>query len=267
MSISAELALAIGRKLVQKYLAGDGVPRPADDLIPSEEEIAAGLKSLVDEFKLDLGGITEPAEITEKVLKLVTKGVKAIQANTGRLKADGVIGHRTRRWLFGKRFGHHERNIDSLPESATRVSPTQGSPMLLYFIEDPLPPVPNAVKLLREAFESWTTRLKLGANQTELRDKGQANLIVKTGVFPGNIVAKGDVGPPGNRQLNLTFDTSETWTAADFRATAAHEIGHILGIGHVTQSNQLMNDFLDPAINKPMDFDIAAAVDVGWKKR
>lgn len=267
MSISAELAIALGRKLVLKYLTGDGVARPADDLIPKAEEVAAGITSLVDEFKLDLGGITEPAEITDKILKLVIKGVKGIQSETGRLKADGVIGHRTRRWLFGPRFGHHDRNIETLPESATKVAPSQANPMILYFIEDPLPPVPSAVKLLREGFEAWTTKLRLGANQTELRDKGQANVIIKTGVFPGNILAKADVGPPGNRQLNLTFDITETWTVPDFRATAAHEIGHLLGIGHVTEKQQLMNNFLDPEIDKPREFDIAAAVAVGWKKR
>jgi len=41
----------------------------------------------------------------------------------------------------------------------------------------------------------------------------------------------------------------------------------LLGIGHVTEKQQLMNNFLDPEIDKPREFDIAAAVAVGWKKR
>ena len=265
MPISAELAAVLGRKLLVKYLAGDGVPRPSDDLIPSAEDIAKGVTELVKDFNLDLGGITEGDEVTEQVLKLIVKGVKKIQQETGRLKPDGVIGARTKRWIFGRRFGHHDRPIESLPESNTKSTPQAG--VLRYFLEDDLPPVPRAINLLKEAWDSWSEVLKLDIKQTGVADKGDANVIIKTGIFPGNILAKADVGPPGNRQLNLTFDTSETWTAAEFQGTAAHEIGHLLGLPHITQKNQLMNNFLDVAIITPQKFDIEAAVEVGWKER
>lgn len=274
MPITAELAAVLGRKLLLKYLNGDGVPRPADDLIPKSDEIAKSLMQFVEEFGLDLGGITEPGEVTDSVLTLITKGVKKIQQDTRRLKADGVIGARTARWTFGKRFGHHNRSIQSLPESASKVIPGKASrgdkvPTIRYYLEDELPAVPNALKLFREAWDSWSEFLVMKTIQTDVGDKGNANVIVKQGRFPGSVVGKGDIGPPDNRQLNLTFDITESWTALEFQATAAHEIGHLLGIrhAHVAASNQLMNDFLDPGIITPQKFDIQAAVAVGWKLR
>jgi hypothetical protein len=269
MPISAELAAVLGRKLLEKYLAGDGVPRPADDLIRPAEDIAKGIIQFVEEFGLDLGGITEGFEVNDEVVSNVIKGIKKIQTETRRLRADGVIGGRTLNWLlFRPRFGHHNRSIDNLPKSNTKSTP--GGRLIRFFLEDDLPPIPgaNALKLFNEAWASWSEVIDIEVHETDTADRGDANVIVKVGPFPGSVVAKADIGPPGSRQLNITFDTSQPWTALEFQATAAHEIGHLIGIkhAHVTAKNQLMNDFLDPAITTPQKFDVDAAVALGWKR-
>jgi hypothetical protein len=94
-------------------------------------------------------------------------------------------------------------------------------------------------------------------------------VIINVKLLPGehhSVVAIADVGPPRDRQLELSFDRAETWTPHKFKATAAHEFGHNLGIRHIGEARQLMNETLHDDIDAPQKADIAAAVRI-WGKR
>lgn len=272
--VSSQLIAAIARKLVVKYMA-DGKASELGNLILGPTKLADGLTKLLDAHKLDLGGLTELSEFVPEVIPgVIQKVIDQIQKAQGEasLKPDGVFGERTLKWLENRPFGHHHRSIASLPESKTSVSPGDGIHALRYFVEnDRLPEIPNlrevqVYKLLREAWSSWVKVCNIDVKETG--ERSDANVIINIKLLnePSSVLAIADVGPPGNRQLELTFDLAESWSPHKFQATCAHEIGHILGIDHIAHPRQLMNDTLHEDIKEPKEKDIAAAVAI-WGKR
>lgn len=259
--IIAQAAIAVlARKLFQKYVA-DPTTREIGDLMLDPDKIAEGLTKLVADGKLNLGGVTEATEIVDTVVNSVIERLKIIQQEAGVLKADGVFGERTLKWLFNRRFGHDPRPASSMPPSTTTSSPTDAIHALRWFLETELPKVPGgkALKLLRTAWESWAEVCNIDIKQTFTRD--DANVIVKYEVISGDpsILATAQLGPPNGRQLELIFDKSEpSWTDQAFSGTAAHEIGHLLGLRHSTVPRQLMNDTLTDIV-EPQSDDITRA--------
>jgi len=63
--------------------------------------------------------------------------------------------------------------------------------------------------------------------------------------------------------LELTFDhTDANWTEHKFQYTAAHEMGHLLGLDHIAAKKSLMNDYMHEDFRTPQKADIAAIVKI-----
>jgi hypothetical protein len=272
MIVSEELVKVLARKLFHRYVSDDSIAREVGDLLLGPEKLAQGLADLIANRMLDLGAATEASDYRPELIEIAIRALKGIQSDTGILKADGVFGQRTLHWLLNRPFGHHHRPIESLPKSTSNVEPGVLN-ALRYFIEnDELPLVPTlspnkTLKILREALESWVDVCNIDVKQTG--NRADANVIINVKLLPGqpsSVVAIADIGPPRDRQLELTFDKSETWTPHKLQATAAHEFGHNLGIRHLGQRGQLMNDTLHDSIHSPQQFDIEAAVRI-WGSR
>lgn len=274
MIVSQELINILARKLFHKYTADDTIAREVGDLLLGPDKLAEGLKNLINSKLLKLGAATEPGDFRPELIDIAMKTLKELQGNTGVLKPDGVFGAKTLHWLLNRPFGHHDRPIESLPKSKTTASPDDSIHAIRYFIDNngELPQIPNlpdvkVLKLLREALESWVEACNLDVKQTG--NRADANVIINVKLLPGehhSVVAIADVGPPRDRQLELSFDRAETWTPHKFKATAAHEFGHNLGIRHIGEARQLMNETLHDDIDAPQKADIAAAVRL-WGKR
>jgi Matrixin len=160
------------------------------------------------------------------------------------------------------------------------VEQKNGRHLFVYWVEEDaqerplLPPVEGSVELarskLKSGFENWEGVLKLDVTRTG--DRTAANLIVTGRDFgpeiDDSVLALTDIGPPGNVQLRMVFDTAEkTLTREQFVALAAHEFGHALGIKHsdVPSSGQLMNGLLS-TISEPEEGDKRAAEAKGWTR-
>lgn len=100
-----------------------------------------------------------------------------------------------------------------------------------------------------------------------------ANLIVGVGQIdgPGNVLAQNELpvgffGPQNVRQLQGLYDASERVVLADNPPTnrldlgriCRHELGHFLGIGHITDGN-LMAPVYSSQIRLPQNGDIVEA--------
>jgi hypothetical protein len=272
MFVSEQLIKILARKIFQKYVSDDSIVREVGDLLLGPEKLGEGLSNLINNRIIKLGDATEASDFRPELVDIVIRTLKQIQKDTGILKSDGVLGERTLHWLFNRPFGHHHRPIESLPKSKTTAAPDDSIHAVRYFIEnDELPVVPSltgpkTLKIFREALESWVDVCDLDVKQTG--NRADANVIVNVKALsqPPSVVAIADVGPPRDRQLELSFDRAETWTPHKLQATAAHEFGHNLGLGHIGEAGQLMNDTLHDAIAAPQKFDIEAAVKI-WGKR
>jgi hypothetical protein len=139
-----------------------------------------------------------------------------------------------------------------------------------WFEPGSLPAVPDgdAEVLLRRAWVNWIMVAEIDC-QKALTRQG-ANVIIKQANIDnrsGGVVADAHVGPPNGMVFDLRFDIAETWTADKFEATAAHEIGHLLGLRHATSGGLLMSPTYQPGIREPRDGDRIALGQIPWKLR
>jgi predicted Zn-dependent protease len=56
--------------------------------------------------------------------------------------------------------------------------------------------------------------------------------------------------------LELRLDAEQTWTEDLLRLVAAHELGHLLGLGHTATPGQLMSDSVPDTVRTPQPEDI-----------
>lgn len=119
---------------------------------------------------------------------------------------------------------------------------------------------------LASAFQAWEDVASIDFVQTS--NFANADITVTMGALGGNVVGNALVSQfvlPGTDQIfdvDITLDSTEIWdptTGPDlnFYAVAAHEIGHAIGLRHVADTTELMNDFL--AAEDLGDGDVAGA--------
>jgi len=263
--MSTELIAALALRLFKEYtkLAKDGeldldfVPRSAD-------EIATALTSLVPGM-VNLGKATS---VTSTLLKKVESQIKTLQGFGG-LMQDGILGERTLNWLTGikrcKGELAHTPSTTEVPRPETR-DPRK---IRYWYGRNGLPQVPDGDPeiLLAKAWISWIKVVKLDVQRA--KSKAGANVIVTTVPMDGKggTLADAHVGPPKGMQMELRFDKSETWNANKFQGTAAHEIGHLLGLGHASGPGELMSPLFQPAIITPQEGDATRILTKNWKKQ
>ncbi len=106
---------------------------------------------------------------------------------------------------------------------------------------------------LAQAFQAWEDVASIDFVQTT--NFAAADITVTMGALAGNVVGNALVSQfvlPGTDQIfdvDITLDSTEQWDPTtgpelNFFAVAAHEIGHAIGLRHVNDTSELMNDFL-----------------------
>lgn len=134
-----------------------------------------------------------------------------------------------------------------------------------YFVHDSLNAFsgPQRVRMLCE--EAWDLWLQHTAFLfvREVDAPGDGVVTVKSGVVPGSGVGDSPVLGPGKfnlPNLHVTLEIDEINTSdAVFRAVAAHEFGHIMGIGHLGRSGNLMSETVLDTVTAPTSADLQVA--------
>lgn len=76
---------------------------------------------------------------------------------------------------------------------------------------------------------------------------------------PGGVLAEMQLPPGDDRQLQGWFDVSENWKQPKFyRATALHELGHAMGLDHITNALAVLNPTLNMALAGLQKADVAS---------
>lgn len=124
---------------------------------------------------------------------------------------------------------------------------------------------------LRDAFQAWEDVADINFVES-LQD---AEISVGMAPLAGNTVGLAALtffdldGTDQFVEVDITLDSNEEWapfgeTDLNFYAVAAHEIGHALGLLHVDDNTQLMNDIL--FVDDLAEGDIDGAVEIYGEK-
>lgn len=150
---------------------------------------------------------------------------------------------------------------DTLALSASEAK--WGTPLLRYFLNIVYP----GVDLSRVAanYRKASSQLEevCGVSFTEVDSSAMANVVAVSGVIDGpwNVLALSELPNSSSFAgvLHQTFDQAEQLSDDLMVAMMCHELGHILGLGHLGTGN-LMAPILDASITKPQAGDIAELV-------
>lgn len=143
---------------------------------------------------------------------------------------------------------HAEDDVRSV---ASGANPDQFT--IRYFVDSSVPETigqEDTDDLIADAFAMWTevTRFLIVDG---VESKSEANVVITSGPIDGvgNVIGRAPVAGPGNfKNLKIVMDKKENWTAHLFQLAVCHEIGHVLGLGHSSHSNQLMSPIVTESL-------------------
>lgn len=144
-----------------------------------------------------------------------------------------------------------------------------------WAIIDRIPGVPDDVvyTVTAEELAKWSAVADLDFEYTEVASQAQILITFRDIDGPFGVLAEAEL-PYGQRQCRLWFDR-EAWTTAaragqgqvPFRLVDSHELGHTLGLGHITGRRARMNPVLDVTILELQTADIEAIQALYGKRR
>ncbi len=195
----------------------------------------------------------------------LSQAVRAFQADHG-LTIDGWAGPQTRRALLDP-LSHFCGVVERLDET-DRVCRWPDR-RVTWTVVGRLPHVSDGDQkdAFAQAWSYWSA--VCGIEPLYTANARTAHVLMGAGGIDraGGTLAWSEMPCGAARQLQQKYDTQETWVLAehpgrrqiDLVRVAAHEIGHVLGIPHLT-AGALMAPAYSPAIRRPQDADIREAV-------
>lgn len=247
---------------------------------PTLDEISATVGRLLGSGQVDMSnpGILSPALILQGI-SLLLPGPRVTEISSA------VLGLLRTTCLFPGPVAPSaewpESNMNQL------TPPADGSKARVHFLYDiqSLPDVFDSddnhllsdgdkEKVFESAWQPW---VKIPKSLLSVMDANQVaagivpNLTVRCVPVdgPANQLANATLGLPGTKLFDIQIDASEKWFHKKLQATLIHEVGHILGLDHSDDENDVMFDTLKgpPYTTKPSANDIAAFAAAGWVRK
>jgi len=154
----------------------------------------------------------------------------------------------------------------SLPRGARELPEAiQGRRVVRYHIESlpALGTANSAAAIVREAWQAWEKEGPLRAEAVAAADRPHVVIRAERLDGPAGAPAHGQLGPPREGvALELRLDSEQAWTDDLLRLVTAHELGHLLGLGHTATPGQLMSDSVPDQVRTPQAEDIRRLLEI-----
>lgn len=286
--VNLDIVLLDERGAVVKLEDAPGVPKPKvrgawfnkkdDSTATAETEDFNGEAYMLQKYLAKFGWYT--GKMDGWFGKNTDAATRTFQEAMG-LKVDGIAGPITKGFMSQARFDAKKDVVWLDDEKADRVQAkaqrnyAEGSAVSYHI--GTCPGYLNRESAERDidaAFNSWNDASEsTGVTFKRTDTVGDAQLRVQW----SNLSPKNDRRFDGrggmlaeSTKSELSFDMSERWLTSDQEAgrrefyvgeVVAHEIGHVLGLGHSSKRSALMFPYYEPGRLKPTDDDLAALKD------
>ena len=147
-------------------------------------------------------------------------------------------------------------------------------PKITYYSKLDLPGITpdQADEAYDTAFAQWASVCNI--DPVRVTDPNMANIFAKSGAGKksglddrGGTLAWSELpcNVSANMQLDQMFDEAEDWSFNMAVAVICHELGHALGLAHLSRGN-LMAPYYDPNVRTPQKGDISEMVALYGKR-
>jgi len=238
--------------------------------------VESGLRTLLTRGLIDAARFAKVIG-TGDAVGIAKEGIRVFQtlANSrrpGRVQSDGIFGQVTAKALrefngCNPRVGRGPE-LEEDSEAALLHSINDEISLLICHIDpavaqhfDPVLGDGKTVAAIANAWDVWIEHINV-AGITQGVTRENANVVIEVGKVDGENgvkLADADVAGPNflKQQLcTLTIDEEEQFNEEKFLWMMTHELGHIMGMGHYTQTDSMMQEFIDLSVKKLSQSDI-----------
>jgi len=235
---------------------------------PQQEHVIPAHEILHKLFVLGYFGDLPWAKVKKISGDDLTQAIKAYQLFNG-LEPTGIVGAVTAHRIARGRCGLPDFNLTTPGHVCKWPMPT-----ISYYHEITFPGMSDAqvAEAYDIAFSQWAEVCNIEPKRAD--SPSTANIYARSGVGKkngldnrGGTLAWSELpcGVAENIQLDQMFDEAEAWSFNMAIAVICHELGHALGLPHLSDGN-LMAPYYDPKVTAPQKGDVAEIVKLYGKR-